>query len=271
MNKELRDIVKIDEKLCDGCGLCVPGCAEGAIEIRQGKARLVADKFCDGLGACLGHCPRGAITIIKRQADAFDEESVEERLSELKKAEQNKSAQSEPFSNLACGCPGSAMATFAPAGMTTAKKTGTACTSALNHWPVQIRLIPPHAPFLKGSDILVAADCAPVAYPSLHQELLPGKVIMLGCPKFDDANDYLRRFVDIFKQAGINSVTVLSMEVPCCAGLGQIVRQALALSGREIQFEEIKVSREGEILSQEQGKNPVSAAFHPGDQQLLNP
>ena len=271
MNKELRDIVKIDEELCDGCGLCLPGCAEGAIEIRQGKAGLVADKFCDGLGACLGHCPRGAITIIKRQADAFDEESVEERLSELKKAEQNKAMQTEPATKLGCGCPGSAMATFAPAGLTTAKKTGTAHTSSLNHWPVQIRLIPPHAPFLKGADILVAADCAPVAYPLLHQELLPGKVIMLGCPKFDDANDYLQRFVDIFKQAGINSVTVLSMEVPCCAGLGQIVRRAVSLSGREIQFEEIKVSRQGEILSQAQDENPDSAVFHPADQQFLNP
>lgn len=244
MTKEFRAIVRIDEELCDGCGICVPSCAEGAIEIRDGKARLVAEKFCDGLGACLGTCPKDAITVIKREADAFDEAAVEERLHELKTADQQKPSQ------LGCGCPGSAMTTFAPAPADPKAKAVSTPVSALTHWPVQIRLIPPHAPFLKGADLLVAADCAPAAYPALHQELLPGKVIMLGCPKFDDAQDYFRRFVEIFTQAGINSITVLSMEVPCCAGLAEVVRQALIVSGRHIPFQEIVVTRQGRIAAQ---------------------
>jgi len=243
MTRELRNIVKIDEELCDGCGVCVPGCAEGAIEILDGKARLVAEKLCDGLGACLGQCPRDAIKVIQREAEPFDEEAVEERLNKLESEELKESVP-----NLGCGCPGSAMTTFAPARKATQPKSGSSIASALTHWPLQIRLIPPHAPFLKGADLLVAADCAPAAYPALHQELLPGKVIMLGCPKFDDAQDYVQRFAEIFRQAGINSVTVLSMEVPCCAGLAQIVRQAMFMSGSRIPFQEIKVSRQGEIL-----------------------
>lgn len=265
MSRQTRDIVKIDEELCDGCGLCIPGCAEGAIEIHEGKARLVADKYCDGLGACLGHCPRGAITMIKRQADPFDEQAVEERLHQLETAR-----ETEPLEKLGCGCPGTAMATFAPARGACEASTGSTASSALTHWPVQIRLIPPHAPFLKGADLLVAADCAPAAFPGLHQELLPGKVIMLGCPKFDDARDYVARFVEIFRQAGIRSVTVLSMEVPCCAGLATIVRQAMSLSGAEIEFKEIKVSRQGELLPEKEGAHSLSEAFQPVHQQLLN-
>ncbi len=269
MTKELRDIVEIDEELCDGCGLCVPGCAEGAIEIRDNKARLVADKFCDGLGACLGHCPRGAIKVIKRQADAFDQEAVEQRLEEIDLANQTAAGQTEKLSRLGCGCPGSAMSTFAPAKDETGVKENFQVQSALTHWPVQIRLIPPHAPFLRGADLLVAADCAPAAYPALHHELLPGKVIMLGCPKFDDTQEYLLRFIEIFKQAGVSSVTVLSMEVPCCAGLAGIVRQAILLSGQKIPFQEIIVSRQGEILTEPRGMNPLSGVFQPANEQLL--
>jgi ferredoxin len=265
MSRQTRDIVRIDEELCDGCGLCVPGCAEGAIEIRKGKARLVADKFCDGLGACLGQCPKDAITVIKREADPFDEEAVEERLHHLETAN-----NAEPVPSLGCGCPGTAMATFAPARDAFEAKTGPAVPSALTHWPVQIRLIPPHAPFLKGADLLVAADCAPVAYPGLHQELLPGKVIMLGCPKFDDTRDYVERFKEIFRQAGINSVTVLSMEVPCCAGMAQIVRQAMSSSSREIPLKEIKVSRRGELLPEAEIMNSLPDVFQPVHQQTLN-
>lgn len=242
MSKEFRDIVKIDEDLCDGCGACVPGCAEGAIEIREGKARLVAEQFCDGLGACLGHCPRNAITVIKREADAFDEDAVQERLRDIEKMDETPEKP-----RLDCGCPGTAMSSFSPASAGVDVRSADSTNSALTHWPVQIRLIPPHAPFLKGADLLVAADCAPVSYPDLHRELLPGKVIMLGCPKFDDTRDYTERFVEIFKQANIKSVTVLSMEVPCCAGLARIVGQAVSISGKEIPVQEIIVSRRGEI------------------------
>jgi NAD-dependent dihydropyrimidine dehydrogenase PreA subunit len=256
--REMRDIVRIDEDLCDGCGICVPGCAEGAIEIIDGKAKLVAEKYCDGLGACLGTCPKDAITVIKREADSFDEEAVEERLHELKAAEQAQADQKPKAApTLGCGCPGSAMATFTPAKPAPSASSAASgprsveqSVSALTHWPIQIRLIPPHAPFLKGANLLVAADCAPASYPALHQELLPGKVIMLGCPKFDDAQSYVERFVDIFNQAGINSITVLSMEVPCCAGLAEIVRQALIVSGKRIPYQEIVITRQGQIASQ---------------------
>lgn len=245
MTRTMRDIVRIDEELCDGCGLCVPGCAEGAIEILGGKARLAAEKYCDGLGACLGQCPKGAISIIQREADAFDEAAVEERLHALKAAALN--IQPRPEKKLACGCPGSAMATFAAARSQPANSGVDAGASALTHWPVKIRLVPPHAPFLKGADLLVTADCAPAAHPGLHQEWLPGKVILLGCPKFDDAQDHVRRFAQIFQQAGVKSVTVLSMEVPCCAGLAEIVRQAMFVAGVRIPFKEVVVSRQGEV------------------------
>jgi Pyruvate/2-oxoacid:ferredoxin oxidoreductase delta subunit len=271
MTKKMRDIVQIDEELCDGCGLCVPGCAEGAIVIQDGKARLVAEMYCDGLGACLGQCPRDAITIIQREADAFDEEAVEERLHALKLEDQ---ARAEPFrpepgrptledttqgppqntlqSALGCGCPGTAMASFAPdmrqAG--SASPRDAAAGSSLGQWPVKIRLIPPHAPFLRGADLLVTADCAAGACPNLHRDFLPGRVLMLGCPKFDDVQEATRRFEEIFQQAGINSVTVLSMEVPCCAGLAHIVRQALRTSGQPIPFREVILSRQGRITNQ---------------------
>lgn len=247
MPKMMRNIITINEELCDGCGLCVAGCAEGAIEIIDDKARLVAEKYCDGLGACLGECPRGAITMTQREAEAFDEDAVEQRLEAIKAAAVAKVFQGGHAANLACGCPGTAMATFAPKQGKPSAQSQAAGESALSHWPVQIRLVPPHASFLKGADLLVAADCAPAAYPRLHQELLPGKVILIGCPKFDDVEDYTRRFAEIFQQAGIKSVTVLSMEVPCCAGLAGIVRQALFVAGARIPFREIIVTRQGEL------------------------
>lgn len=257
MAKTLRDIVQIDEDLCDGCGQCVPGCAEGAIEIVDGKARLAADKYCDGLGACLGECPRGAITIIRREAEAFDQEAVEKRLAEIIRAEQSRALQNRPLPTLACGCPGVAMATFAPARKQPASGPADDADSALSHWPVKIRLVPPGAPFLKAADLLVAADCAPFAYPGLHQALLPGKVVLIGCPKFDDVQDYIQRFAQIFRQAGIRSVTVLAMEVPCCAGLVEIVRQAMLVSGVRVPFQEVVVSRQGRVF--EQGRRIIAA------------
>lgn len=279
MTKKMRDIVHIDEELCDGCGLCVPGCAEGAIVIQNGKARLVAEMYCDGLGACLGQCPRDAITIIQREAEAFDEEAVEERLHALTLEDQapaepvrpepgrpfpkdttqvtpqgapKDTPQETPKSALGCGCPGTAMASFAPAASVQDSDSPqkTAMQSSLGHWPVKIRLIPPHAPFLRGAELLVTADCAAGACPNLHRDFLPGKVLMLGCPKFDDVQEASRRFEEIFQQAGINSVTVLSMEVPCCAGLAHLVRQALRTSGQPIPFKEVILSRQGLVTDQ---------------------
>ncbi|HDQ41144.1 MAG TPA: ferredoxin [Desulfonatronum sp.] len=251
--KTKRDIVHIDEDLCDGCGLCVPGCAEGAIEVREGKARLVAEKYCDGLGACLGECPKGAITMVQREAEVFDAAAVEDRMNKFIAAEKARALQNRALPNLGCGCPGTAMSTFAPASLRPVASANGEGGSALTHWPVQIRLVPPEAPFLKGAELLVAADCAPVAYPLLHQELLPGKIILMGCPKFDDVQDYSRRFTEIFQQAGISSVTVLSMEVPCCSGLADIVVQSMAKAGVRIPFKEVVVSRQGDIMPEARG------------------
>jgi ferredoxin len=239
--KVKRKIILIDEDLCDGCGACVPSCAEGAIEVVDGKARMVAEKYCDGLGACLGECPKGALNIEERVADEFDEEAVEEHLSEREK---EKPAQELV---MACGCPSSQIKTFAPRG---AGETGrTAQHSELSHWPVQIKLVPPTAPFLKGAHLLVAADCTAVAYPDFHRDFLKGKAVMIGCPKFDDAEEYVEKFTEIFRTADIRSVTVVDMEVPCCSALPRIVKSGMDGAGKSIPAEEVVIGAGGEILN----------------------
>jgi Pyruvate/2-oxoacid:ferredoxin oxidoreductase delta subunit len=247
--KVTRKIVKIDEELCDGCGQCVPGCAEGAIEIRDGKARLVSESYCDGLGACLGECPNGAITIVEREAEDFDEEAVEAYLREKEKAEKPVELP------LACGCPSTHVQTFIPKvsdkkGMTGDSQPG--IESTLSHWPVQINLVPPTAPFLKGADLLIAADCTPLAYPNFHKDFLKGKVVMIGCPKFDDVEDYILKFTEIFKKAEIKSITVLIMQVPCCSGLPMLVKRAMDAAGKDIPLEETVISTRGDILKRGQ-------------------
>ncbi|MBW2576303.1 MAG: 4Fe-4S ferredoxin, partial [Deltaproteobacteria bacterium] len=220
--KVLRKIIEIDEELCDGCGQCVPGCAEGSLKIVDGKAKMVSDSLCDGLGACIGECPTGALKIVEREADEFDEEAVEKYLSE-KEADK----QEEPLT-LARGCPSTNIETFAPAS--SCKEANIPASfedeeSALSHWPVQIRLVPATAPFLKGADLLVLADCCGIAIPTLYRDLLKGRVVMIGCPKFDDVEEYIDKFADIFKTADINSVMAVVMEVPCCSGLPMIVKK----------------------------------------------
>jgi len=243
-----RKIIQIDEELCDGCGQCVSSCAEGAIEIVDGKARLVAEKYCDGLGACLGECPNGALTVVEREAEEFDEEAVEEHLSS--KAED----KSPEEATMACGCPSAQIRSFVPpasregANKLTIRKSS---MSALSHWPVQIRLVSPTAPFLKGADLLVAADCTPVAYPNFHEDFLKGKVVMVGCPKFDDAQDYIQKFADIFSTADIKSITVVVMEVTCCQGLPLIVEMGMEMAGRSIPMEKVVINARGEVLGRE--------------------
>ena len=242
--KANRKIIKIDDELCDGCGVCVPSCAEGAIEVVDGKARVVAEKYCDGLGACLRECPRGALTVEEREAEEFDEKAVEEHLSA---SEKEKPAQGIPMAH---GCPSAKLQTFAakPVG----EEVPTLQASALSHWPVQIRLVPPTAPFLKGANLLVAADCAPVAYPNFHRDFLKGKAVMVGCPKFDDVQGYVDKFTDIFRSANIKSVTVLDMEVPCCSALPKIVKRGMELAGKSVPMEEVVISARGEILKREE-------------------
>ncbi len=241
--KRIRKIIHIDEERCDGCGQCIPSCAEGAIEIIDGKAKIIKDMYCDGLGACLGHCPQDALTIVEREADDFDEEAVEEFLAQ-QKAENEKDKGDD---GCGCGCSSSAMQTFAPIapGPATGGQKLSGGPSALTHWPIKIRLVPPAAPFLKGADLLVLADCVATSLPTLHQELLKGKVVMMGCPKFDDVKGYTDKFVEIFKVAGLSSITVARMEVPCCSGLPSIVNKALELSGEKIPVEEVIIGRTG--------------------------
>jgi len=243
-----RKIVEIDEELCDGCGQCVPACAEGAIRIVDGKANLVAEKYCDGLGACLGECPNGALTVTEREAEEFDEEAVEEHLSSRAQGESLEEA------TMACGCPSVQIQSFvAPASCQEANEPtiqkGT--VSALSHWPVQIRLVPPSAPFLKGADLLVAADCTPVAYPNFHQDFLKGKVVMVGCPKFDDIQEYIQKFADIFNTADIKSIMVVVMEVPCCQGLPIIVEKGMEMAGKKIPIQKVVISPRGDVLGRE--------------------
>jgi NAD-dependent dihydropyrimidine dehydrogenase PreA subunit len=243
-----RKIIEIDEDLCDGCGQCVPSCAEGALQIIDGKARLVADVYCDGLGACLGDCPTGALSIIEREADDFDEKAVEEYLSSMADIEPDKEE------TMACGCPSSQIQSFVPlescleANKPVAQKDA---VSELSHWPVQIRLVPPEAPFLKNADLLVAADCTPVAYPNFHRDFIKGRVIMVGCPKFDDSQDYIKKFADIFATANIKSVMILVMDVPCCNGLPMIVKKGVDLAEKKIPVNLLTISGRGDILKRE--------------------
>jgi Pyruvate/2-oxoacid:ferredoxin oxidoreductase delta subunit len=253
--KVVRKIIEIDEDLGDGCGNCVPSCAEGALEIIDGKARVVADIYCDGLGACLGECPTGALSIVEREAPEFDEEAVEEYLADKKNEE---AGQRKVMPMVAGGCPSARLQTFdsARAGSPAARSVGPSAEpetdSALSHWPVQIMLVPPTAPFLKGADLLVLADCVPVAYPNLHRDFLQGKAVMMGCPKFDDAQHYVEKFAQICKVSGIKSITAVVMEVPCCSALPMIVKKGMALSGAKIPLEEVVISTRGKVLERRQ-------------------
>jgi len=234
----VRKIIDINEELCDGCGKCVPGCAEGALQIINGKARVISDSYCDGLGACIGECPTGALTIIERVAAEYDEDAVEKHLAK------------EEAPVLPCGCPSATIRTFetTPSCNVEPEKETHTEKSYLTHWPVQIRLVPASAPFLKGADILVLADCSAVAVPALHRDLLKGKVVMMGCPKFDDVENNVDKFADIFQTADIKSVTTVVMEVPCCSGLPSIVKKGMEKAGKSIPMEKVVVSLQGKFL-----------------------
>jgi Fe-S-cluster-containing hydrogenase component 2 len=244
--KVKRKIVEIDAERCNGCGQCVPACAEGAMQIIDGKAKLISDVYCDGLGACLGECPQDALRVIERKADEFDEAAVEKHL------QASSSSHSAEATLPETGCPSDRTRILSAAQKNHAKTetSGTAerQQSALAHWPVQIRLVQPEAAFLKNADLLIAADCTPIAYPDFHKDFLQGKAVMIGCPKFDDADAYIKKFAKIFKTANIKSVTIVVMEVPCCQGLPVIVKEGMKLAGKNIPIEKIVISAEGEIL-----------------------
>ena len=247
----LRKIIKIDEEKCDGCGLCVAGCAEGALRVVGGKARLVSDSYCDGLGACLGECPRGALQIIEREAPDFDEEAA---MAQVDRSEKSDGAGMRPPSPvpMAAGCPGGRAVTLKPRAT---KSTGggdaeTALPSALRNWPLQLHLVPNQAPYFKDAELLIAADCCGFSLTGLHRDYLPGKTLIIACPKLDDTRSYVGKLVEIFRLNRIRSVTLLYMVVPCCAGLVQMVGEALRAAGQVIPLKAVKVDMTGQVLEE---------------------
>ncbi len=239
----VRKIIEIDEEKCTGCGDCIISCAEGALQIVDGKAKLVGDVYCDGLGACLGECPEGALKIVERDAPEFDEAAVEELLKK-----QSEPAAAEP--TMACGCPSSQSMTLEREPV--AAKPSGAQESQLGHWPVKLQLLGPDAPYLKGSDMVLLADCVATAYPNLHQDLIAGRTVAMGCPKLDDLEAHINRLAEILAGAGPRSLTVAHMEVPCCKGFVYAAEKAIEISGVRLPLNRIKISRTGQVLEQEQ-------------------
>jgi len=239
--KATRKIVKIDEDKCDGCGLCVPDCAEGAIQVIDGKAKLLADNLCDGLGNCLGVCPRDAITIEERPADEFDEAAVA--------AARTAAVEPDP---LPCGCPGTMARTLSPqAAENPPAGEQVARASQLSHWPVQLTLVPPSGAMWNDADVLIAADCVAFAMPDFHERLLSGRAVAVACPKLDDVGPYTDKLTRIFADNPIRSVTVAHMEVPCCTGIVVAAKTALENSGRtDIPFTDITVGIDGTVQSE---------------------
>jgi NAD-dependent dihydropyrimidine dehydrogenase PreA subunit len=250
----LRKIVKIDPDKCNGCGDCVPSCAEGAIQIINGKAVLAADNLCDGLGACLGDCPMNAITIEEREADEFDEAAVEQHL-----AAQGKPAPTHqhhaPAAPAAApthhhhggGCPGSRAMSFARPQESAPTPAAASQQSQLGQWPVQLTLVSPTAPYFQGADLLVTADCVPFAYADYHQDFLKGKAVVVGCPKLDDNLFYQNKLTELLSKSDVKSVTVLKMEVPCCGGIAVAAQQAVAACGKQIPFRVVTIGIQGDI------------------------
>jgi len=232
----LRNIVKIDEEKCNGCGQCVDACAEGAIEIINGKAKIVSEIYCDGLGACIGHCPQDAITIEKREAEEFDEKATKTHLVEKQIA----------HSQTDFVCPGTMAKQLREKGESS-NSDAVAVRSQLSHWPVQLKLVPPQAPYFANADLLLVADCVPFAMDDFHNKFLKEHSIAVGCPKLDNPDFYIEKLAQILKANKLNSLTVIHMEVPCCFGLTHIARQATAQSGMKMTFEDVTVDLHGNV------------------------
>jgi NAD-dependent dihydropyrimidine dehydrogenase PreA subunit len=262
----LRKIVQIDEAKCDGCGQCIPSCAEGAIQLVNGKARLVGDVLCDGLGACLGECPQGAITVIEREAPAFDEVAVKTHLSAVRPGAAPHALPSPPppparprlsileggASSSGGGCPGSASRTLPRRSLPMAAAGGSrlpdsTADSRLGQWPIQLHLVPVGAPYFEGADLLVAADCVPFAYARFHDDFLSGRAVVVGCPKLDDLRAYVEKLGQILTRSDVKSVTVVRMEVPCCGGIATAARQALLASGKPLPFRDVVIGVDGAV------------------------
>ncbi|RME54891.1 4Fe-4S dicluster domain-containing protein [Candidatus Woesearchaeota archaeon] len=266
----VRKIIEIDEDLCNGCGNCIPSCPEGALQIIDGKARLVSDLFCDGLGACVGECPTGAMEVVEREAQPYDERKVMEQIvkhgkntikahlqhlkdhNETQYLNQAKEflnekgieVELEERSHMHMGCPGSRTLELK---VDNDSKKGDV-TTQLRQWPVQLHLVNPAAPYFNNADILVCADCVPFAYGAFHQELLKGKALAVGCPKLDDLEAYKQKIKDIIQMNNPKSVTVAIMEVPCCSGMYHAVREAVEETNPDLKVYKRVISIGGEII-----------------------
>ncbi len=260
MEKLIRKIIKIDEDLCNGCGDCVTSCAEGAIQIIDGKAKLVRDSYCDGLGACIGECPTGALTIEERESEAFDEVAVEQHLGKQQEKQSVEDIVSKVMGHRPGGshapepshggsCPGSMsrMLEREPEAAQEASRPSNV-PSQLGNWPVQLMLAPVNAPYFNGADILLSADCAPFSYGNFHRDFVRDKVVLIGCPKLDDAGHYQDKLIQIFKLNDVKSVHVLFMEVPCCFSLASLVRNAIDASGNDVDFKYTKIGIRGDVI-----------------------
>ncbi|HHY82272.1 MAG TPA: 4Fe-4S binding protein [Clostridiales bacterium] len=261
----IRKIIQIDEEKCNGCGLCVPNCAEGALQIIDGKARLVKDQYCDGLGACLGHCPQDALHIIEREAEEFDEEAAMEFVKSLKesrnqeiKAESNDghfhSHENHNHMHMHMhggGCPGSRVRTFNQDRTAIDPETAGSgdiafsLKSQLQQWPVQLMLVPVQAPYFKNADLLITADCVPYSFADYHPKLLKGKRVVIGCPKLDDLDFYIEKLTAIIKENDLKSITVAFMEVPCCSGMVYAAQQAVLASGKDLKVNKVRITIDG--------------------------
>ena len=230
----LRNIVTIDENKCNGCGLCVNACAEGAIRLINGKAKLVSEIYCDGLGACIGHCPQDAITIELQEARPFDEEATKKHLAETKKQQ------------TACFvCPG--MMTAKSRDNTKSPSVTGVVSLQLTHWPIQLKLVSPNAHFFNNADLLLTADCVAFAVGDFHGRFLKGRSVVIGCPKLDDAAFYIDKLADILKANKIRSLTVIHMSVPCCFGLTRVANEAIKTSGQKMAFEDVTIDLQGNV------------------------
>ena len=235
----IRKIIKIDEEKCNGCGLCAGACHEGAIDMIDGKAKLVRENFCDGFGDCLPGCPTGAITFEEREAPEYDEKAVLEAKEKKKTGERNHLHREG-------GCPGSRITQFQHTDEATPVST-VRPASRLAQWPCQIKLVPAQAPFFDGAKLLIAADCTAYAYANMHEEFMKGKITLIGCPKLDDV-DYTEKLTALIRNNDIKSVTIVRMEVPCCGGLQKAAENALKASGKFIPWQVVTISRDGHIL-----------------------
>lgn len=245
-----RKIVSIDEKKCNGCGLCIEGCHEGAIELIDGKAKLVSDEYCDGLGDCLPQCPTGAIEIIERESKEYDEEAVKKRMAD--KANEKSSSKPMP-----CGCPGTMAKKIERKTLNVANNNVVKAKeisldipmqSQLSQWPVQLKLVNPNAQYFKNANLLVAADCTAYAYANFHNDFIKDHITVIGCPKLDDNEYYKEKLTEILKVNNIKSITVVRMEVPCCGGIINSIKEAMLKSQTIVPYREVTISSDGNIL-----------------------